>query len=375
MRGEMRLFRLFGIQVTANWTWILIVGFLTWLAAQTLTGGLATATPQLRVVTIAGAVFLTLFSLYLHELAHALVARRYGLQVTSISIFLVGANAHVSRDSPSPRVEVLVALSGPIASLLLALVGGAIRLATDSWAPSLASLGTWLLAVNVPLAIFNLLPTYPLDGGRILRGVLWAAGNDRIWGSHMTARFGQLAGVVLLSGGLVGIFTGGSQSSVLAISLLLASWFVFVGSVGTHRTVVLQDKLQKLRAAQVMRRNVGRIPAETTVQEFARQFVERANGMAQPEFFAVYKEEELVGLLSLRDLRRMPSEYWDVAPVEKLMLPIARSPRVAPDDTALAALDAMPARWLPVAVIAEDRLLGLISREDLAQAISEKRGA
>ena len=145
------------------------------------------------------AALVAVASLYGHELAHAMVARAFGIPVRTISLFLLGGMAHITRESPSPRAEFLIAVVGPAASLAVGLVGALISWTLWDLAPPVGVLGLWLAFVNIPLAIFNLVPAYPLDGGRVLRAVLWFAGQDLRWGSTVAARVGQVAAAACCS--------------------------------------------------------------------------------------------------------------------------------------------------------------------------------
>src|SRR5205807_878970 len=169
---SLRLFRLFGIQLTANWSWLLLLALLVYVAAQTFSGLLTGVRPLGMWVLAVVAGLLSVASLYAHELAHALVARHFGIPVRTISLFLLGGMAHITRESPSPRAEFLIALAGPLTSLAIGVTAGLATAGLWDIAAPVAALGLWLALMNVPLALLNLVPAYPLDGGRVLRAVL-----------------------------------------------------------------------------------------------------------------------------------------------------------------------------------------------------------
>src|SRR5450631_613575 len=205
----MRLFRLFGIQFTANWSWLLLLALLVYVAYSTFRGLRLVGWSPVGLWALAVvAALLSVVSLYGHELAHALVARAFGIPVRTISLFLLGGMAHITRESPSPRAEFLIAIAGPIASLGVGLIAALVTWSLWDVAPPVAALGLWLATMNVPLAIFNLVPAYPLDGGRVLRSLLWFAAEDLQWGSTVAARVGQVAAVGLLFSGVWILFDG-----------------------------------------------------------------------------------------------------------------------------------------------------------------------
>ena len=182
---SLRLFRLFGIQFTANWSWLLLLALLVYVAYSTFRGlRLGFSPVELWLLALVAAL-LSVASLYGHELAHALVARAFGIPVRTISLFLLGGMAHITRESPTPRAEFLIAVVGPAAEPggragRRARRAGACGTSRRRW----PSLGLWLATMNIPLAIFNLVPAYPLDGGRVLRAVLWFAGRGPALGQH-----------------------------------------------------------------------------------------------------------------------------------------------------------------------------------------------
>src|SRR5215468_1484480 len=167
----LRLFRIFGIEFTANWSWLLLFALLIYVAFSTFRGlRLGFSQVELWSLAVIAAV-LSVASLYGHELAHALVARAFGIPVRTISLFLLGGMAHITRESPSPRAEFLIAVAGPSVSLLIGVVAAVVGWALRDVAPPVAAMGLWLATMNIPLAVFNLVPAYPLDGGRVLRAV------------------------------------------------------------------------------------------------------------------------------------------------------------------------------------------------------------
>jgi Zn-dependent protease len=372
------LFRLFGIQFTANWSWIFLFAVLVYIAATAFSGLLLGLRPPLLWPLAVVAAVLCVASLYAHELAHALVARRFGIPVRTISLFLLGGMAHITRESPSPRAEFLIGLAGPLTSLTLGVTAGALSRVLWGLAPPVAALCVWLAWMNIPLGILNLVPAYPLDGGRVLRAVLWFAADDVRWGSMVAARFGQLAALVLLFAGVyVPLQNPGNLLS--GLWLILTAWFMYAGAVSAQQAAVFSDALRRLTVAAVMDRHYGRVEAGVSVQTFAEQRLlestRRAaagNAPSAPEpsrAYAVYRDDRLIGLLSLRRLGRIPVQVWAQTAVERATIPIEAAPALEPGAPALGALHLLTEEGAEqVAVMAEGRLLGLVTRADLARA-------
>jgi Zn-dependent protease len=363
---------LFGIQFTANWSWLLLFALLVYVAFTTFRG-LPMRFSQVELWSLAViAGILSVISLYAHELAHALVARAFGIPVRTISLFLLGGMAHITRESPSPRAEFLIAVSGPASSLVIGAVAGIVCWATWQVAPAVAVLGLWLATMNVPLGIFNLVPAFPLDGGRVLRGVLWYAGQDLAWASTVSARVGQLAAVGLLFSG-VWILFDGSGGALGGLWLILIAWFMYAGATSSQYASAFQESLRRLTVASVMDRDFGRVQAGVSVQSFAEEHLLEKPAPVASHAYAVYRDDYLVGLLSLRQLGRIPMNTWAQTSIERAMLPIEAAPSMEPSAPALGALHLILEEGVEhIAVMAEGRLLGLVTRNELARATDQR---
>ncbi|MBV9577619.1 MAG: site-2 protease family protein [Chloroflexi bacterium] len=363
------LFRLFGIQFTANWSWLLLFALLVYVAFSTFRGlRLGFSLVELWSLAVIAAI-LSVASLYAHELAHALVARAYGIPVRTISLFLLGGMAHITRESPTPRAEFLIAIAGPASSLVIGGVAALMSWGVWPLAPAVGVMGLWLATMNIPLAIFNLLPAFPLDGGRVLRGLVWYAGQDLAWASKIAARVGQLAAVGLLFSG-VWILFDGSTGSFGGLWLILIAWFMYAGAMSSQYATAFQETLRRLTVASVMDRDFGKVQAGVSVQTFAEEHLlqKQAAAMA-PRTYAVYRDDYLVGLLSLRELGRIPMQSWPQTSIERAMQPIESAPAMEPSAPALGALHLILEEGVEhIAVMAEGRLLGLVTRNELARA-------
>ena len=379
---SIRLFRLFGIQFTANWSWLLLFALLVYVAYSTFRGfRLGFSQVELWSLAVIAAV-LSVISLYGHELAHALVARAFGIPVRTISLFLLGGMAHITRESPSPRAEFLIAVAGPACSLVIGLVAALVAWAVWPIAPAVAVLGLWLATMNIPLGIFNMVPAFPLDGGRVLRGVLWFAGQDVGWASRISARVGQLAAVGLLFSG-VWILFDGSGGAFSGLWLIMIAWFMYAGAASSQYASAFQESLRRLTVASVMDRDFGRVQAGLSLQAFAEEhLMSGANATpraasssatsAAPHAYAVYRDDFLVGLLSLRQLGQIPMHSWGHTSIERAMLPIESAPAMEPSAPALGALHLILEEGVEhIAVMAEGRLLGLVTRNELSRVASQ----
>ena len=370
---SVRLFRLFGIEFTANWSWLLLLALLVYVAYTTFRGFFRLGFSQVELWSLAVvAAVLSIISLYGHELAHALVARAFGIPVRTISLFLLGGMAHITRESPSARAEFLIAVAGPATSLGIGMIAAVVTWGMWELAPPIAMLGLWLATMNIPLGIFNLVPAFPLDGGRVLRGVLWFAGGDIGWASKIAARVGQFAAVGLLFSG-VWILFDGSSGALSGLWLIMIAWFMYAGAASSQYASAFQESLRRLTVASVMDRDFGRVQAGLSLQAFAEEHLlspapSLAGGSSGPKAYAVYRDDYLVGLLSLRQLGQIPMQSWGHTSIERAMLPIDAAPSMEPSAPALGALHLILEEGVEhIAVMAEGRLLGLITRNELSR--------
>lgn len=343
---------------------------LVYIASTSFRPLLAAAPPPLVWALAVLAALLSVASLYGHELAHALVALHFGIPVRSINLFLLGGMAHIARDSPSPRAELLIAVAGPATSLAIGLVGMGMGWALWRVAPPLGALGLWLATMNVPLAVFNLVPAYPLDGGRVLRSVLWYAGDDRRWGSAIAVRVGQVVAVGLLLAG-IWMLLGQTSNGVNGLWLILVAWFMYAGAVSAQHAARFSDILSGMSVAAVMDARPPRVQAGVSLQVFASDYLV-ANGAVPSRITAhvVCRDEQSLGIVGARELRRFPVATWPSATVEGAMMAIEMAPSLEPGASAARALQLLLEEDCDlVTVIADGRLLGLVSRTDLARAV------
>jgi Zn-dependent protease len=365
----LRLFRVFGIQLTLNWSWLLLLGLLVYVA-RSLFVERGINWPPLAMWSLAiVAALIAVVSLFAHELAHALVARSFGIPVRTISLFMLGGMAHITRESPSPRAEFLIAVVGPVVSLAIGILAGVASWALGGVSPPLAALGFWLAMVNIPLAIFNLVPAYPLDGGRVLRAVLWFAGQDLRWGSTVATRVGQIAAMGLLFAGVWMLFDG-TGGTLAGLWLIMIAWFMYAGATSSQYATLVQEALRRLTVASVMDRDFGQLQAGLSVQAFAEEHMRQEPAPPKgARSYAVYRDEALVGLLSMRQLGRIPVQTWPQTSIERATLPIETTPALEPSAPALGALHLFLEEGVElVAVMADGRLLGLVTRDQLARA-------
>jgi Zn-dependent protease/predicted transcriptional regulator len=358
-----QLFRLAGIQIIIDYSWFVIFILVVTTMAESyfpsVQGQFSTAQYWLMGLCTAILFFI---SVLLHELAHSFVAIKHGIKVTVIRLFIFGGLAQVSSEPESGRHEFLIALAGPAVSLLLGFGFGFLYgfLLLSGKAGPAAEVARYLAAANVLLAIFNMIPGFPLDGGRILRAILW----DR-WASLTRAT--KVVSQIGNSFALFMIFLG-IMLFILAQSLITGLWFVLIGlfmrqsAAGSYQAVVIRESLAGVQIRQVMKENVIPVDWLIPLEELVNDYIYRH----QFAGFPVFNRDELVGMVSLDNVKAVPKELWMFKQVRDIMTPIEEVTHAGPADDATETFKRMVAEDLnSLPVIEGGKLIGMVSRRDL----------
>lgn len=364
MPGSFRIARILGIDVRVHLSWILIFLLVTLSLADQVFPFTYPQWSQQKTIIIAAITALLFFaSVVLHELAHALVARRFRIPVSSITLFLLGGVASLTREPPSARSEFFMAIAGPATSLVIGGLSMAVaQLVTDSLsvAPALQpveAVAGYLGYVNIAVAVFNLIPGFPLDGGRVLRSILWGARNDRGGATRFAARAGQVvAGLFVVWAGYR-IFTGDPGGLWMG----LIAYFLYGAATQTLQQERVVRAVGATRVAQLMSGDLHAVPAGISVGALVREHMLPFNLRAAPVIDAFGR---FAGLVTIGDLRRVEQDRWPLTPVDAVMVPASGLAAVRPDDELAATLDRFgeEAAVLPV-VDATGVLVGLLHRE------------
>ncbi len=369
MPGSLRLGKIFGIEISIHVSWFLIVVLLTWSLATgwfpALYGGWATLTYWLVGLL---ATLLLFASVLVHELAHSLVARARGLPVKSITLLIFGGISNIEQEPKQPGVEFQMAFVGPLTSLLLGGLSYLLLVAIRGGTSPLAAILGYLAVANIVLGLFNLLPAFPLDGGRVLRSIVWKLSGNVRTATRVATLAGQgiaylliLVGVYLLFGGYIldGIWFG------------LLGWFLLSGAQSANSQAMLEAVFKGVIVSEVMNKNPNTAPANISLQKLVDELLLpygwRSAFVLQGEFLA--------GLITLSDIRHIPREEWAQTPVGLAMTPLERLHAVAPQQSLNEVLPLMVGRDVnQVPVVEDGRLVGVLSREDIMRFLEIRRG-
>jgi Zn-dependent protease/predicted transcriptional regulator len=364
--------RVLGIPIKVHSSWFLVFALVTWSLA---TGYLPDELPHLSAARYWGmgviAALLLFVSVVLHELGHSYVALRYHIPIGGITLFVFGGMAQMRREPPGPKAEFLIAIAGPLVSFALGgiCLGGAALLKASQASPGLPALGSLLSDVNLTLGLFNLIPGFPLDGGRVLRAGLWAWSGDFFRATQRAALAGQGFGFGfgLLGAGLLLGVVGGVLPGPLAINagwIMLIGGFLFAAAKATKRQAALRAALAAIPVGEVMTSRVVALDAAMTVEEAAKQYFLPYGYRT----FPVLSDGRVVGMVSVQDVQSLAPGMWPWRRIQDVMQPCSPAMEIGTTTPAIEALEQMVREGQPsLAVLQDGHLVGLVTRSGISR--------
>ncbi len=367
MKASFKLFRIFGITIGIHYTWIFAIIFFSWTLAMVYFPGYypGWSTATYWITGVIGAL-LIFVSVLLHEMAHSLVANARGIPVHSITLFLLGGASNMEEEPQKPAAEFAMAIVGPITSLVLAAIfWGFARLPSDAATP-LAAMLSYMALINMYLGIFNLLPGFPLDGGRVLRSIIWGATGSITRATDIAGMVGQFFGWAFIG---LGIYLMISVSFVSGLWIAFIGWFLNSSADASRKEITLRERLSHVKVRELMNPDVSTISPEATVDEMVRDIFRKQQGRAVP----VCKDDKLVGIATISDVKKVPQNKWAETTVGSIMTgePLYS---VTPDDNLSTALVMIAKNDINQVLINDNgKCGGLLSRADIIRVIQMNR--
>ena len=372
---KVKLFKLFGFSIEADASWVLLAILVTWTLAHGVFPfyfeGLTPGTYWTMAVFGAAGLFM---SIILHELGHSLVARRFGLPIKSITLFVFGGVAEMEDEPASATAELFMAIAGPATSIALALLLFGAGLAMSVIVPPengitpLQGVLFYLGFLNGILAAFNLLPAFPLDGGRVLRAVLWGWRGNLRWATRFASHVGGGFGILLIGLGILWLVTG---------NIIAGFWWVLIGifmrsaSQSSYRHLLVRRALEGESLRRFMHTDVVTVPRYISLRELVEEYVYKYHY----KMFPVVDDGKLIGCVSTRDVRNVDREAWDRTPVGEIMGDCSESNSVSPDEDPMKVLSTMNRTGQSRLLVVEgDQLAGIITLKDMLSFLSLKVG-
>ena len=366
---KIHLFTLFGFEVGIDFTWFLLAVFVAWSLAAGLFPlyykGLSEGTYW--IMGAAGAVGLFL-SIVFHEFWHSIVARHYGLPMKGITLFIFGGVAEMEDEPPNAKTELLMALAGPFSSVVL----GAIFLGVywggvaAAWPKPVWGVLQYLGWLNIILAVFNMIPAFPLDGGRVLRSILWAAKGDLRWSTRIAAALGSGMGMLLILLGLLAFITG---NLITGIWYFLIGMFIRGAAHMSYRQVLIRNALGGEPVSHFMEKNPVTVPPSISIRELVDNYFYRYHY----KMFPVSGNGALEGCISSREVKAIPREQWDNRRVQDVLVSCSNETMVAPDADAMQALSLMNRTGNSRLMVVQGHdLVGVITLKDMLKFLNMK---
>lgn len=361
MRSQIKLGRLWGIEIGLHYSWLIIA----FLIAFSLSAHFHSVRPDWNqgVTWIAAIVTSICFfvCLLLHELAHSIVAKSRGLRVRAITLFALGGVSQIESEAPDAKSEFFIAIVGPLTSLVIGFVlMGIVRL--SGWRPGsepsnpVIAVLLWLGYINVTLAIFNMIPGYPLDGGRVLRAIIWGINKNMKRATQAAAFVGQVVAFLFILFGLFRFFVGENFGGLW---LAFIGWFLLDAARGSYLQVGVLEGLRDHSVSDVMERGCTPVEGYLSVRDFVEQYLLHSASRC----FLVTQDHHVAGIVTPKEARQVSRENWNQTSVQSIMHPLNRIRSVPPEMPALEALKLMERESADeLAVVANDKLLGVFSR-------------
>ncbi len=359
--GSWKIATVMGIPVRVHFSWLIIFGLITWSLATFYFPKAARQLPAISYWSAGALAAILLFiSVAFHELAHSLIALRYGLPIVSITLYIFGGVSQMKEEPPDPGAEFRIAVAGPLSSFVLSFLFLLLYFAvTGELARALFS---YLAQLNLILGLFNLVPGFPMDGGRVVRAFIWKRSSDFFYATRKASGYGQKIALFFVFFGLFSLFAGLTGG----LWLMLIGWFLHTAAQASYQQASLQQTLAGVKVRDIMTRGIITMPSDMTVETAVNEYFLRYGFGG----FPVMANEGFLGFVTLKEVKDVPRERWGTVRVSEILTPHDRKWEVPESDDALKALELMISEDQGrLAVLEKGKLLGLITRNGIAKYV------
>jgi Zn-dependent protease len=369
LKRKMTLFKLLGITVSIDASWGIILFLVVWSLSKGLFPGYF---PDLNIQTywlmgVVGAMGLFI-SIIIHEFSHSLVARKYGLEIKGITLFIFGGVAEMKDEPNSPKTEFFMAIAGPIASFLLSILFAALYQVANILELPIPIIGTlgYLSVINMMLAVFNMVPAFPTDGGRILRSLLWWIKGDIHWATQLASRISLVFAIAIIFTGFMNMLGGNPLGGLWWI---LIGSFLFSAANTSYQRLLIKESFEGKTVRNFMNQTPVTVPSHITLQEFVDKYLYRYHY----KMFPVVKDDKISGLITIEMLKAHPHEEWKHLFVGKAMQLQSSDNSIASNIPINDALNKMSETGLSrLLVVEHKKIIGIITLKDLLEYLALK---
>jgi Zn-dependent protease/CBS domain-containing protein len=373
VRSQIKLGRIGGIEIGLHYSWFVIALLITF----SLAGHFHSVNPEWNTSWTWGVAIITsvLFfgTLLLHELAHSLVARSRGLSVRAITLFALGGVSQIETEAPDAKTEFWIAIVGPLTSLLIGILCIGIA-AAMGWSPGreprnpVSAVLVWLGYINVGLAAFNMIPGYPLDGGRVLRAIAWWITHSMDRATRIAATSGQVVAFLFIVYGIYRFFVGAGFGGLW---MAFIGWFLLDAARSSYVQVGLLSGLRGHHVADMMERDCATVPAYVSVRDFVDEYLLHSANRC----FVVVQDQEPVGIITASQVKTVGRDRWTQTSLQSIMRPLDQMPAVSPEMPVEQALDVMSrTRANELAVVSRGQFEGIFSRHQISRFLQVHAG-
>ena len=366
MRKSLKLGKIAGIPLQLHYTWFIIFILITAsLIAYLPTPGYYILWQRIILGIIASLLFFV--SITAHELAHSIIAVRNNIPVKNITLFVFGGVSQLTKEANRPATEILLAIVGPLSSIIIAGIFHGIHLLLGNNEP-LSTVAQWLAFINALMAMFNLIPGFPLDGGRVFRAIIWLRTGNYMQATHIATLTGRIIGYIFIAGGIIFMFITSqiftSYQWITGLWLAFIGWFLEIAASISYRQASLHNVFNNYTIRDLMITDYPIISQELNLERLVHDhFLPTGH-----QLFIVAKEGKLEGIIALSDIKKVPQKYWHTTPVGQAMIPADKLEIVHPEQDILSLLERMDEKNIKeVPVIEGGEIIGMISRDNIMQ--------
>ena len=365
LSGGIPIGRFFGISIRLHYSWFIIFVLITWALAGSYFPSVYPDWGSFAYLAVGFATSILFFlSVLVHELAHSLVAKREGIPVESITLFVLGGVAKIEREPDKPSTEFQVAIAGPVTSLVISGIFWIIWATVRGSSEPGTALAFWLGWTNAILAAFNLIPGFPLDGGRVLRAIAWWRTGNFKSATRTATNIGRVVGYLLIFGGIWWVFWG---SWINGLWLAFIGWFLQSAAAGAYRQVAIMDMIRGHTVREVMTKDCATVPPDISIEELVHGYILHSGRRC----FPVTKDGHVLGLITVQDVSKVPRELRPQKSVAEAMTPLDKVKWVKPGDDLSGVLEVLTKEDInQLPVVDNGTVVGLVARDNLLSFIS-----
>jgi len=365
-KSSIKLFRIAGIEIRLDLSWFIIFGLLVYFFGFSYFPSVLPGLNRGYVVIITVITVLLFFaSVLAHELSHSIVAKRRGIPVNRISLWVFGGMSQIEKEPENPSSEFTMAIVGPLTSFVLALIFGALWYFTQNIAV-VAQPAAYLAQINLVLGIFNLLPGYPLDGGRVLRSIVWKVTGNLKRATFIASTAGRVFGFLLIAGGIFLFFV---NNFLNGLWLAFIGWFLQSAAYMSYRQLVFDTTIKGIKIKDILKEDIVTVTPDVTIKELVDDYFMKYRFSRFPVISSVHSQK-LVGVISIHDIKAFSRDDWDNVTVGEIVKSVSENEIINPDEEISSAFKKMTANNLGhLVIISGGRIKGMITRTDVMKFI------